>query len=93
MNLRHVVAAVEIIVDEYFPIAVDRVDTPLKPMQSFEIQGLKPFNEIASEKCFERPISRLQAGKYPVFPDCDLHGNESARGAIEIGDAGKFRCQ
>ena len=41
VQVRHVVAAVEIIIDKNFPVAVERVATSLDPMKIAKMQFLK----------------------------------------------------
>jgi hypothetical protein len=43
-----VVTAVEVVVDENFPVAVQKI-TSLEPVQAFEVQGFKTLEEAARE--------------------------------------------
>ena len=47
------VAAVEIIIDEDFPIAVERVAPALEPVKLFKIQGFKSFEHIVAKILFQ----------------------------------------
>src|SRR5262249_534581 len=63
MQMRHVVAAIEIVIDEDFPIAVEHVVSPLVPMEAgrIEIGDLEPG----------RPIF-VDVHQYPSLPRVDL---------------------
>ena len=51
--MRHVVAAVEIIIDEDFPVALERIVAPLEPVKLFKVQGFKAFKEIVAQIFFQ----------------------------------------
>ena len=52
VNMRYVVATVEIIIDENLPVAVQIIRTTLEPVQTFKVQGFNSFKEIGVKKLF-----------------------------------------
>ena len=50
MQVRHVIAAVKIIIDKDFPVAVQAVATALDPVKVCETQTLKLIDQIGSQK-------------------------------------------
>jgi hypothetical protein len=53
VQVRHVIAAVEIVVDEHLPVAVQRVAAALHPAQSIEPQGPELAPQVVPEKLLE----------------------------------------
>jgi hypothetical protein len=91
VDMRHVIAAIEIIIDEDFPVAVKRVTAALEPVQLFKVQAFKTVKEILAEKIFERWISGHELGEHPIVPDRSLYREKSGVGAVEILHAAEFR--
>jgi hypothetical protein len=66
VQVRDVVATVEVVIDEYFPVAVEVIMSPLEPVKSREIQFFDLFREIRGEKVVENRISRITPEKSGV---------------------------
>src|SRR5262245_5222519 len=91
MKIRHVIAAVEVIIDKDLPVAIERIAPPLRPVEITQIQPANSADEIGAEKVFERRAAPIEFDEHPVFPDCGFDGRETVRRAIEVADAGEIR--
>lgn len=90
VGVGNVIAAVEIIVDVHFPVAVERVDAAIEEVQFFgEFQRRDEYGNFAEKFCQRRGLA-IEIDENKIFPGVDAHGNESVIGAIEIADALEF---
>ena len=93
VQMRHVITAVQVVVDENFPVAVERVCPALEPMKAGNTQRLELIDEIA-EKFFERrDIARrwFDPGERPLLLNRDLNWEQTICGAIEVADIVEIR--
>src|ERR1041384_641298 len=93
VQMRHVITAVQVVVDENFPVAAERVCPALEPMKAGNTQRLELIDEIA-EKFFERrDIARrwFDPGERPLLPNRDLNWEQTICGAIEVADIVEIR--
>src|SRR5262245_44674912 len=91
MKMRHVIAAVEVIIDKDLPVAIERIAPPLRPVEGAQIQPSHLADEIGAEKVFERKAAPIEFDEHPVFPDRGFDRRETVRRAIEVADAGEIR--
>src|SRR5262245_3326672 len=101
MKIRHVITAVEVIIDKDLPVAIERIAPPLRPAEITQIQPAHSPGEIGAKKVFERrpspiepsPIepSPIEFDEHPVLPARGFDGRETVRRAIEDADAGEIR--
>src|SRR5262245_2234865 len=91
MKMRNVVAAVQIIIDKNFPVAVDRIAPAVHPAEGVESQFLHSTDQIRAKKALERRSLTIELHKNPVLPDSRLDRRQTIRRAIEAADAGEIR--
>src|ERR1700682_3788025 len=90
VRMRDVVAAVEIIVDVDFPIAIERVDAAIEVLQFFrELQRRDEFWNGAEELAKRRGL-RIEIGEEGIFPGFGADSDESVLRAVEIADTVEF---
>jgi hypothetical protein len=53
MDMWHMIAAVEVIIDKHLPIAGQLIRTAFKPPELVCVQVIKPLKEIAAQKFFQ----------------------------------------
>ena len=53
VNVRHVIATIEIIIDKNFPIAFDDIRAAFEPRKLLKRQFLNSFSKIFAEKRFK----------------------------------------
>ena len=88
----NVVAAIQIVIDENLPIAVERVMPLLQPEQVVETKALDAGQQIRAEKSVERRAASVDLDEDPFLPQTNLDRNETIHGRVEIAHAGKIRC-
>ena len=54
MQVGHVVAAVEVVVDEHFPVAVEDVVPPVEPVQAAEVEAAYLRHKVGAEVLLDR---------------------------------------
>src|SRR5262249_38463756 len=81
MQVRYVVAAVEIVIDENFPIAVEHVVPPLEPVKVTDIE----IDEVRHLRTV-----RVEPRQYPSLPNRDFDGHETHRVPIKIADGSQI---
>src|SRR5262245_21196299 len=91
MKIRHVIAAVEVIIDKDLPVAIERIAPPLRPAEITQIHPAHSADEIGAEKVFERRTAPIELDEHPVFPGRGFDRRETVRRAIEVADAGEIR--
>src|SRR5262252_9793655 len=91
MKIRHVIAAVQVIIDEDLPVAIERIAPPLRPVEGAQIRLAHSAGEIGAEKVFERRAAPIEFDEHPVLPDRRLDRRETVRRAIEVADACEIR--
>jgi len=85
-----VVAAVEIVVQVDFPVAIQRVDAAVEIFHFFgELQRGDDFRNPA-EKILQRRGAPVQIHEHKILPGVHLDGNEAIFRAVEIADAFKL---
>src|SRR5262245_27241587 len=89
--MRHVVAAVQIIIDKNFPVAVERIAASLHPAVIAESQFPHSTDQIGAEKVLKPGPFTIELHKHPVLPDRRLYRRQTVRRAIEVADAGEIR--
>ncbi len=90
MKMRHVITAVEIVVDENFPIAMDVVASTVEEMQVADAQGSHTRNESA-EEIIQGNCIGIKIDKDKALPSFDLNRNQAIVGPLELGDAFELR--
>src|SRR5215469_13347781 len=88
--MRHVVSAVEIVVNEYLPIAVDVIGAPVEEMQLADAEGSDSLYQTA-EELHERHGIRIEIHKHKALPVIDANGRQTILGAVEVLNTIKFR--
>src|SRR5262245_37363814 len=91
MKIRHVIAAVEVIIDKDLPVTIERIAPPLRPVEVTQIKPAHSADEIGAEKVFERRTVPIEFDEHPVFPDRGFDWRKTVRRAIEVADAGEIR--
>ena len=89
--MRDVIAAVEIVVDEHLPVAVEGVVAPLHPVQIAEAERVQLAPQVGPEELLQRRTAGVGPGEHPLLRRPRIHGHEAVRRAIEVADAGKVR--
>ena len=91
MNVRNVIAAIEVVVDEHLPVAVERVVPTLHPVQRFEAARREVTREVGSEES-------AQAADLTFEPDPPTSPPRRSRRArahathVEIAHVGEIGC-
>jgi len=83
MKVRHVVATVEIVIDEDFPVAFEMVQPPLESVKTRSVKG---GNRVKSS------ATRFQPDEYPFLPDGNIHRQKAHRPAVEIHNGAHIGC-
>ena len=86
----NVVAAVEIVVDEHFPVAVQHVSAPIHPVQIAEAKCPNLIDQARAEKCRERGARSIDSDEHPLLPDVGVERHEPVGRPIEVAHAGKI---
>ena len=84
MQVGHVVAAVEVVVDEHFPVAVEDVVTPVEPVQAAEVEAAYLRHQVGAEVLLDRRAFGCDAHEHPVLPGARRHRDEAVRRRIEV---------
>src|SRR5262249_5499789 len=82
--MRHVIAAVEIIIDKHLPITVEYVMAPLEPMKLIQI-------DLELSHAGHRPIHPAESRNHPTFPNSDFEWQKPHRFSIKIADTSQIR--
>ena len=90
VQMGHVVATVEIVVHEHFPIAVKRVPAPLHPVQISETELLDLGGQAVAEKRRQRPARPANPDKHPLLPGAHVDWHETVRSAIEVAHSSEI---
>ena len=85
VKMRHVIATVEIVVHEHFPVAVQAVRTPLKEVNGAEIERDNPSNQPAQKVRQVRGFG-VEAHEDELFPGFHPNGEQAVLPAIEGAD-------
>src|SRR5262245_23356596 len=91
MEMRDVVAAVQIIIYKNFPVAVERISPALHPAEGAKSQFPHSTDQIRAEKVLERRSPPIELHKHPVLPDRRLDRRQTILRTIEVADAGEIR--
>ena len=92
MHERDVIAAIEVVVDEHLPVAIDRIVASLHPVQIAQAQRVKLLRQVGSEVIIQRRTVSGGSGEHPLLGDRAVDRHEAVRGALEITHIGKIRC-
>ena len=88
--MRNVVSAVEVVVDKYFPVAVDVVRPAVKVVQFAHAQRRHSLDQPA-KKILEWESLRIQIHEDKLFPGFRLHRDQPVLPALKIFHAVEFR--
>ena len=83
------VPAVEIVVHEDLPVALEGPLAPLEEVESREVERPELRHEVA-ERLGERRAALLEADEHEFLPLGDLDRHEAARRFLEIADAAEL---
>ena len=89
VQMRNVVAAVEVVVDVDFPVAVEGVLLARVEVKGFEIEGGYAFDQIA-EEIMQRFWVGREVDEDEVFPGIDDDGDKAIVFTPKVADAGKL---
>src|SRR5687768_6625152 len=78
MKMWYVVAAVQVVINEDFPVTVEGVVAALDPMETFKAERSRLVNQIGSEKTVQCVVA-VQANEHPLLPDIQYDGNQTIR--------------
>ena len=90
MQVRNVIAAVEVVVDEDLPVAVQAVRPALEEVQRAEIERRNSLHQPAQEIRQGRGF-RIEVDEDELLPGFHAHGQQSVLRAIEGADAFELR--
>ena len=90
MQVRHVVAAVEVVVDEHLPVALEGPAPPLHEVEAGQIE-LGELADEGPEGLLERRAARLETDEHELLPARRLDRHKSVLGLVEAADAGEVR--
>ena len=90
VEVRHVVAAVEVVVDEDLPVALEGPAPALDELEALELQ-LRELADERTECRLERGTARLEPHEDELLPDGGLDRNEAVPALVEVADAGEVR--
>src|SRR3979490_1714553 len=81
------IAAIQIIIDVHFPVALQSVDAAIEVAQLFcQLQRCdEAWN--AAKKAGQRTSVRIEIHKYKILPSIHAKGDQPARSALEITHA------
>src|SRR5262245_14102215 len=82
VQMGHVIAAVEVVVDEHLPVAVESVVAPLHPVKPRKLERSNLVHELRGEEFFEGQSALGKANEYPVLPGGGGHRHESMFGEV-----------
>ena len=88
MQVRHVVAAVQVVVDEHLPVAVEHIPPALDPLQRRQPKRRDARNQVGAEERVERSTG-IDADENPRLPHADRQRHQPVRGAVEVAHAGE----
>src|SRR5579863_776696 len=83
MQMRHVIAAVEIVIHKYFPIAVDIEGASLEEVKFPDAERRHPLNQPA-KKVVQRRRIRIEIHEDKAFPSLDANGYQTVLRPIEV---------
>src|ERR1700682_426604 len=86
VGVRDVVAAVEIIVDVDFPIAIERVDAAIEVLQFLRELERRDESWDGAKELAKRRGLRIEVDEDEIFPGFDTDRDESVLRAVEIAD-------
>src|SRR5687767_4237871 len=85
----NVISAVEIVVHEYLPVALDQIPSRFQMMEAIETQRSDPVGQGVSHRFQQGRAAAIQSDKHPSFPDADLQRNQAHGLALETADSGE----
>src|SRR5580693_7592864 len=89
MQMRDMIAAIEVVIDENFPVAIDVVGAAVEVMQFADAQRRHAADE-AAEEFGERGGAVVEVDEDETLPGFDSNRNKSVLRAIEILDTFEF---
>src|SRR5579862_2153084 len=87
--MRHVISAVEIIVDVDLPVAVDVVSPAIKIMKLADAERSDALHQSA-KKFLQRRSLRIEIYEHKTFPGFDADGKQTVLSAIKVFDSVEF---
>ena len=89
VQVGNVIATVEIVIHEHFPVAGNVVGAPIKVVQFRDAQWRNAPNETAEKFCKRRGVT-IQVNEDETFPSLHANGNKAILRSIEILYAFEF---
>src|SRR5664279_3133477 len=90
VQMRHVVSAIEVVVDKHLPVALQRVHAALEEMQVREVERGDAAYQPA-EKVGKRSGLGIEIDEDKLLPRAYLYRNQSVLGAIESANTFELR--
>ena len=89
VQMGYVVAAIEIVIDEDLPVAMDVESATVEVMKFADAEGGNAFSQ-AAEKVGERHCIIVEVDEDEALPGFDSYGNQTVLRAIKILDSFEF---
>src|SRR5262249_7917857 len=86
----HVISAIEIVVDEHFPVAVNVIASTLEEMEFFDAKRSHALDQPA-EKLLQRRCIRIEVHEHKAFPRLDANRQQTVLRPVELFHPFKFR--
>ena len=90
VKMGNVISAVEDVIDEDFPIAMDVVGTAIEVMQFADAKWRDTLHN-APEEFVQRSSVRIEVDEDEALPGFDANRKQAVLGALEVLHAFKFR--
>ena len=90
VHVGNVIAAIEIVIDEHLPIALDSVGAALEKLKLSELEGPYALDQ-AAEKDVEAGQGRVEVHPDELFPRLHPSLHEAVLALLEVGDTVKIR--
>src|ERR1022692_146445 len=81
--MRHVISAIEIVVDEHLPVAMDVIHAAVEAMQFAHIERRHSLHQPA-KKIWQRRGFWIEIHEHELFPDLDLHRRQAILLAVKV---------
>src|SRR5258708_34441423 len=81
--MRHVIAAIEIIVDENFPVAVNVISGAVEEVQLADSEGRNALDQ-PSEELLQRRSLGVEIHEDETLPDFDAYRHQAVLSAVEV---------
>ena len=98
VQMRHVIAAVEIVIHKDFPVAVKDVMAAFHPVKVAQIKRTNLIDQLGAKKVFKGVFSMkrfgaraFQSDEHPLLPHRSLHRHETISRSIKVADTSEIR--